>query len=70
MHSDVCFLKVFPRLNITGCAAAESKMISYCDAGDRVCEGGEELSVHRQYVQKYGAAAVDFIVSKVNGPGV
>ncbi|KAK3315546.1 cutinase [Apodospora peruviana] len=58
---------LFPRQNNAGCAAVQSKMVSYCDTGDRFCDRGDDEGVHRQYIQIYGAEAVNFVVSKVNG---
>jgi hypothetical protein len=41
-------------------------MISFCDDGDVYCALGAEKSVHRSYLEKYGANAVEFIKEQVD----
>ncbi|GAA5845151.1 hypothetical protein JCM9279_005454 [Rhodotorula babjevae] len=40
------------------------RLRSYCDTGDEFCASGYSLPVHLSYVQKYGAEAASFAVSK------
>ncbi len=40
-------------------------MVSYCDTGDRFCDGGDDAGVHRRYIPVYGDEAVDFVVDRV-----
>lgn len=59
---------VFPRQNTASSQAYASKLQSYCDSDDEYCDSGTSLSVHQSYIQKYGQAAVDFVVQKaING---
>ncbi|TLS22983.1 uncharacterized protein PpBr36_06576 [Pyricularia pennisetigena] len=58
---------VFPRKNISGCGDMVSRMVSYCDADDLFCDSGKSLDIHVTYVQKYGDAAVKFILDRANG---
>ncbi|KAI6374790.1 hypothetical protein MCOR25_003054 [Pyricularia grisea] len=55
---------VFPRKNVAGCGDMASRMVSYCDEDDLFCDSGKSLDVHVLYVQRYGDAAVKFILDK------
>ncbi|EJT78501.1 hypothetical protein GGTG_03601 [Gaeumannomyces tritici R3-111a-1] len=48
---------VFPRKDLAGCGPAASRMVSYCSAGDKFCDSGNDLNVHVGYVDTQGAAA-------------
>ena len=39
-----------------------SKMVSYCDTGDEVCDSGHSAEIHETYVQTYGTDATNFVV--------
>ncbi|GAB7350303.1 hypothetical protein MBLNU459_g0938t1 [Dothideomycetes sp. NU459] len=55
---------LFPRTNEAGCAPYVSKIASYCDTGDEFCDSGTSLLDHLDYVELYGTAATQFVVSK------
>jgi len=57
---------MFPRPTSLGCERYLSRMISFCDDGDVYCALGAEKSVHRSYLDKYGAKAVEFIKEQVD----
>ncbi|GAA5926171.1 hypothetical protein JCM3775_005222 [Rhodotorula graminis] len=40
------------------------RLRSYCDTGDEFCASGFSLAVHLSYVQRYGAEAAAFAVSR------
>ncbi|KAK2770693.1 hypothetical protein FQN53_005383 [Emmonsiellopsis sp. PD_33] len=51
---------LFPRLS-GQCEKYASRMRSYCDAGDPVCDSGFDREVHRRVVEKYKNDAVGFV---------
>ncbi|TLD33078.1 hypothetical protein PspLS_01125 [Pyricularia sp. CBS 133598] len=59
---------VFPRKNVPGCGDMISRMVSYCDEDDLFCDSGKSLDIHVTYVQRYGQAAVKFILDRANAP--
>lgn len=59
-------LQIFPRQDLAGCDAIEAKTISFCDHTDIFCDSGDNLEIHMAYVEKYGLAAADFVVSLLN----
>ncbi|KKZ62782.1 hypothetical protein EMCG_02893 [[Emmonsia] crescens] len=52
---------LFPRPDSEGCDHYASRMKSYCDSGDPVCDSGFVQDVHRAVVEKYRADAVAFV---------
>lgn len=53
---------IFPRRN--GADLSKFNVQSYCDTGDTYCDSGSSTAVHLSYVQNYGTAAADYVVSK------
>ncbi|OAX80315.1 hypothetical protein ACJ72_05355 [Emergomyces africanus] len=53
--------QLFPRPESENCDVYASRMRSYCDSGDPVCDSGFEQEVHRAVVEKYRADAVAFV---------
>ncbi|KAH8900096.1 cutinase-domain-containing protein [Thozetella sp. PMI_491] len=60
---------IFPRQNIEGCSAVQSKMVAYCNDMDTFCDSGPNnatgIGIHLQYVQTDGTDAANFVVAKV-----
>ncbi|PGH11548.1 hypothetical protein AJ79_04806 [Helicocarpus griseus UAMH5409] len=52
---------LFPRPSFNSCSNYYSRMKSYCDAGDWVCDSGLNRDVHSAVVEKYRAVAVAFV---------
>ncbi|OJD15901.1 hypothetical protein AJ78_03880 [Emergomyces pasteurianus Ep9510] len=52
---------LFPRPDSEACDVYASRMQSYCDSGDPVCDSGFVQEVHRAVVEKYRAEAVAFV---------
>ncbi|KLJ13405.1 hypothetical protein EMPG_11657 [Blastomyces silverae] len=52
---------LLPRPDSESCDEFASRMRSYCDSGDPVCDSGFEQEVHRGVVEKYRADAVGFV---------
>ncbi|OJD21911.1 hypothetical protein ACJ73_06748 [Blastomyces percursus] len=52
---------LLPRPDSESCDEFASRMRSYCDRGDPVCDSGFKREVHRAVVEKYRADAVAFV---------
>jgi len=57
--------QIFPRNDTEACLPYVDVWQSYCDTGDPFCDSGGDINVHFVYIDKYGGAAADFVVSKV-----
>ncbi|EEH09423.1 conserved hypothetical protein [Histoplasma capsulatum G186AR] len=52
---------LFPRPDSEACDTYASRMRSYCDSGDPVCDSGFDREVHSAVVEKYRSYAVAFV---------
>jgi acetylxylan esterase len=59
------FTKMFPRPKDITCAPYTSRMISFCDTGDKFCDSGDSVQVHASYLGKYSSQAASFVEQKV-----
>ncbi|KAL2385551.1 hypothetical protein RJZ90_001291 [Blastomyces dermatitidis] len=55
-------VQLLPRPDSESCDEFASRMRSYCDSGDPVCDSGFDREVHRAVVEKYRANAVAFVI--------
>jgi hypothetical protein len=51
-------------------AAFTGILRSWCDTGDPFCAGGNNLSAHLDYPQKYDTAASQFVTAQLNAAGI
>jgi len=56
---------LFPRTLLMSCERFASKFRSYCDTGDTFCDSGLDSNAHMIYVDKYGTAAAQWLLSKI-----
>ncbi|ATY65665.1 acetylxylan esterase precursor [Cordyceps militaris] len=57
---------LFVRNGIGACANFTNKIVSYCDAGDVYCSGGNNRSVHGLYLVNYPKQMMQFVIDGYN----
>lgn len=55
-----------PRVNGFAMNPYSDRIASYCDAGDPVCDSGNDMHVHWGYMAKYKVNAAWFALSKLH----
>lgn len=61
---------VFPRPASESLARFAKRFRSYCDTGDPFCAGGNNISAHLDYPQKYNKVASAFVTSRLHAAGI